>query len=133
MSFQKFEWSDELSIGVEKMDQQHQNLVRKINKLIEDINHDSPDVLKDFQEMAKFVIEHFEDEEKYMESIEFPNLEIHKNIHKQLLERVGEFGQAIESGNLDKGQLINFLKMWLKSHIMGIDMKYGEHAKKVAA
>jgi len=133
MSFQKFEWSDELSIGVEKMDQQHQNLVKKINLLIEDINHDSPEVLKDFQEMAKFVIEHFDDEEKYMESIEFPNLEIHRNIHKQLLEKVGEFGQAIESGNLDKGQLINFLKMWLKSHIMGIDMKYGEHAKKVAA
>ncbi|MCR9205124.1 MAG: bacteriohemerythrin [Halobacteriovoraceae bacterium] len=133
MDFQKFEWSEELSIGVDQMDQQHKNLVNKINLLIEDINCDSPNILKDFQELGRFVVEHFNDEEIYMESIEFPNLEIHKNIHKQLLEKVGEYGQSIESGNLDKGQLINFLKMWLKSHIMGIDMKYGEHAKKIAA
>jgi hemerythrin len=133
MNHPKFEWSDELSVGVDMMDKQHQNLIDKINILIEDINNDSPDILKDFSALGGFVVEHFNDEEKYMESIEFPNLEIHKNIHKQLLEKVGEFGQMIESGNLDKGQLVNFLKMWLKSHIMGIDMKYGEHAKKVAA
>lgn len=133
MNHPKFEWSQELCIGVDMMDKQHQNLVDKINVLIEDINNDSPNILKDFQDLGGFVVEHFEDEEKYMASIEFPNLEIHKNIHKQLLEKVGEFGQMIESGNLDKGQLVNFLKMWLKSHIMGIDMKYGEHAKKIAA
>lgn len=133
MEHKQFEWSDELSVGVHEMDQQHKILIDKINILIEDLNQDSPHILRDFGELGKYVIEHFNDEEVYMEKINFPSLATHKTIHKQLLEKVGEFQGIIESGNLDKGKLINFLKMWLKSHIMGIDMKYGEHANKNVA
>lgn len=133
MNHPKFEWSNELSVGVDSMDHQHKTIVDKINLLIDDINNDSPNILKDFGDLGAFVVEHFQDEEVFMESINFPSLSIHKNIHKQLLDKVGEFAGKIEDGSYDKGQLINFLKMWLKSHIMGIDMKYGEHAKKSAA
>ncbi|MCF8059334.1 MAG: bacteriohemerythrin [Bacteriovoracaceae bacterium] len=133
MKFDTFKWSDELSIGVTAMDNQHKVLIDKINTLIDDLSEDSPNSHKDFQALAGYVVEHFNDEEKYMESIGFPGLPIHKNIHKQLLEKVGEFDEDIRIGTVDKMKLISFLKMWLKSHIMGIDMKYGDFSQEKSA
>ncbi len=133
MKLETFLWTDDLSIGVTAMDDQHKILIDKINTLIDDLNSDGPNAYSDYKELARFVIEHFEDEENFMESINFPGLPIHRNIHKQLLEKVGEFDDDIRDGVVDKVKLVSFLKMWLKSHIMGIDMKYGAHAKTNAA
>lgn len=133
MKLETFVWTDELSVGVDAMDDQHKELVTKINKLVEDLAGDSPEAYNDFKDLAGFVVQHFDDEEKFMESVGYPGLDTHKVIHKQLLDKVGGFEGDIKDGSVDKFQLINFLKMWLRSHIMGIDMKYGEHANKGAA
>jgi hemerythrin len=134
MTLEKFKWEDKLSVGVSEMDDQHKMLVEKINSLIDTLeNGDSSKVLSSFGELAGFVIQHFEDEEKLMESHGFPGLEGHKLIHKNLLDQVGGFKAEIESGDLDSKKLVNFLKFWLSSHIMGIDSKYGEHINKNAA
>jgi hemerythrin-like metal-binding protein len=133
MKLESFEWSEELSVGITKMDDQHKTLIEKINQLVTDLAQDDPQAYSDFKDLAGFVVEHFSDEEMYMESISYPGLATHKVIHKQLLEKVGEFEGSIRDGSVDKFKLINFLKMWLRSHIMGIDMKYGEHAQKNVA
>lgn len=133
MKIDTFTWTDELSVGVNEMDDQHKVLIDKINKLVVDLNDESPNAYGDFQDLAGFVVKHFSDEEAFMEQSGYPGLDTHKVIHKQLLEKVGSFDGSIKDGSVDKFQLINFLKMWLRSHIMGIDMKYGEHANKGAA
>ena len=134
MSLEKFEWEDKLSVGVNEMDQQHKTLIKKINSLIDTLEGgDTGKILSSFGELAGFVIQHFEEEEKLMEDAGFPGLGWHKLIHKNLLDQVGGFKGEIESGNLDSKKLVNFLKFWLTSHIMGIDVKYGEHINKNAA
>lgn len=133
MKLETFEWSDDLSVGVHEMDDQHKELIIKINKLVVDLSEDSPKAYQDFKDLAGFVVQHFKDEEEFMAKIEYPGLDTHKVIHTQLLEKVGEFEGDIKTGSVDKFKLITFLKMWLRSHIMGIDMKYGEHAQKSAA
>jgi hemerythrin len=133
MKIESFIWTDELSVGVNEMDDQHKVLIDKINKLVVDLNDDSPNAYSDFQELAGYVVKHFEDEEAFTDKCAYPGLDTHKVIHKQLLEKVGSFDSSIKDGSVDKFALMNFLKMWLCSHIMGIDMKYGEHANKDAA
>lgn len=128
-----FEWTDELELGVHKMDDQHKVLIDKINILIARLDEGGAPPIQEFKDLAKYVILHFDDEEKYMEKIEYPGLEVHKTIHKQLLSKVSAFQEELEAGVLEKDRLINFLKMWLRSHIMGIDMKYGSFSKEMAA
>ncbi len=130
MTLAKFEWSNDLVLGVDSMDHQHKVLVNKINDLVEELNkEEGANLLRPFQELAKFVIEHFQDEEAYMQSINFPGFAVHKQIHIQLLDKVGSFQSQVADGSVDRLKLAEFLKMWLKSHIMGIDAKYGEYSK----
>ena len=125
-----FEWTNELELGVQEMDDQHKVIINKINTLIESMNKDqSFSVKSSFDDLCKYTIHHFEEEEVYMDSISFPGATTHKLIHKNLLEKMGEISKEIDAGNLDKEGLISFLKMWLRSHIMGIDNKYGEYSK----
>ena len=130
---QLFEWNDELELGVSEMDDQHKVLIDKINCLITKLDEENSAPIEEFKNLASYVVLHFDDEEKYMSEINYPGLEVHKTIHKQLLGKVSEFQVKLENGDLEKDKLINFLKMWLRSHIMGIDMKYGTFSKEMAA
>lgn len=127
MKLQKFEWIPELQLGVNEMDHQHQNIVKKINTLIDALEA-KKDILPKFDDLAKYTVEHFSEEEKYMESMNYPEITIHKEIHKQLLAKVALHREDIEKGEVNEFKLINFLNMWLRSHIMGIDKKYGNFA-----
>ena len=122
----KFEWSDELSVGVSEMDDQHQILLSKINNLAEALEEGSNEnVVSCLDDMAEFVVIHFRDEEALMEKESFEGLDNHKKIHARLLEQVGEIRADVVKGEFEKEQVVTFLKMWLAGHIMGIDKEYG--------
>jgi len=120
----KFLWKDDLSVGVNEMDNQHKELIGYINDLVEEIESEG-NVLSRFDTMANFVVKHFQEEEELMEANKFEGVGPHKLIHKQLLQRVGEFRESIINKELEPERLIAFLRMWLTSHIKGIDAKYG--------
>lgn len=131
--YRKFIWTDKLDLHIAEMDREHKILVARINDLVVELdnNNRSPNlaaVQKAFTALAEYTTEHFSDEEKYMESIGYPQLHSHQRIHKKLLQQVGEFGKALEAGQLDDIKLIAFLRNWLISHIMGVDMQYSAHA-----
>lgn len=130
----KFNWEDSLSVGVDAMDDQHKVLINGINELMEVIDTASnEEILKRYSALGDFVVKHFTDEEAFMESIGYEGLASHKIIHEKLLAQLGDFAKEIEAGTLDSNKLFQFLQFWLKSHIMGIDTKYGEVAKKQSA
>ena len=52
----------------------------------------------------------------------------HKQIHHNLLAKVGEFGKTINTGSFDSVALVAFLNDWLVKHIMGVDMKYARYS-----
>ncbi|GAB4014078.1 MAG: hypothetical protein Fur0010_11690 [Bdellovibrio sp.] len=129
-----FEWTEQLVLGVDSMDKQHHHLVNLINLLVDELNKDnSTQVKPKFETLCQFVVKHFQDEESLMQKEGFVGVETHKVIHKQLLDKVGVFAEALNKGTLDKAALMSFLTMWLKSHIMGIDRKYGDHIKSKKA
>ncbi len=129
----KFIWNDEYLIGVDAMDNQHKILVTKINNLVDSLNADNFSLSKNhYDDLVVYVVKHFSEEEVFMDSIGYLGLSTHKIIHKKLLTTVGEFNDSITDGSVNKKEFFNFLKFWLKSHIMGIDVKYAEIAKAVA-
>ena len=121
----EIKWDDSLSIGVEAMDKQHQILIDYIGDLVKAVETDS-NALRAFDTLAEYVVKHFKEEEEFMASINFEGLDSHKIIHQDLLKRVGGYREQIESNTLDAEALFSFLRVWLTSHIKGIDAKYGK-------
>lgn len=129
--FNKFIWNSKLDLGVSAMDDEHKKLVGKINALVSALELHSAG--KDqalletcFEDLASYTTEHFHHEEVFMESIQYPQFKSHRKIHENLLGQMGMFGKQIKNGTLDDLKLISFLRNWLISHIMGVDMQYAD-------
>lgn len=127
-----FEWNEKLDLGVKDMNGEHQKLIDLMNHLY-DLNHanaSKAEVGGAVKALADWTITHFEHEEAFMESIDYPELKTHRLIHENLLAQLKEHMEAYEAGSnnqLDE-KFFLFLKVWLTGHIMGIDMKYGKFA-----
>lgn len=128
------EWSDELNVGVNSMNDQHKVLLDLMNTL-----HDKFKAQAEFEELKVTLdllkdktIKHFKDEEAFMESFAYEKLKSHKAIHKQLLENFGKHYQSFLDEKALNDDFFNFLQLWLRAHIKGIDKQYGEASKKAA-
>jgi len=129
-----FEWDSALDVGVDAMNQQHKILISMMDKLYTQngVNTPKNQLVENVDELFAFVIKHFKEEENFMASIHFPNLEAHKRLHQNLLNDLKNLGDEFKQNNEEKlsSEFIIFLKFWLSTHIMGIDSKYGIYAKQ---
>ena len=129
------EWSDELDIKVNDMNDQHKGLLDIMNQLFDQFNQGANFLILNalLTQLAQKTIEHFREEEIFMESIGYTGLDSHKQIHQKLLETLDEHIEAFNQSRELNRQFFDFLRLWLRSHIMGIDTKYAEVAQKQAA
>lgn len=120
------EWDESLDVRVQAMNDEHIELIRLMNIVFE-VNGNGRDAVgASLSDLVNYTVEHFDNEEAYMESVGFDGLKTHKLIHKSLLERVGEFVEEFTTSGSDvlPDDLFDFLKFWLVTHIKGIDTKY---------
>lgn len=120
------EWNDSLDVKVKAMNDEHKELIRLMNDLYDKVEAKAnKEILtKSLVALKEYTIKHFEDEEKYMESIDFAELKTHKNIHKALLDKLAGFEEKfLTTGGIGQ-DFFDFLSFWLRSHIKGIDTKY---------
>lgn len=132
---QKFVWNDKLELGVHQMDEEHKILIQKINTLVEALEaqytkKNKPVLLSSFNDFADYTAIHFAEEEMFMQSINYAQYSSHKRIHEKLLEQVGAYGKLILNDQLDDKKLVSFLRNWLMSHIMGVDMQYANFSRE---
>jgi hemerythrin-like metal-binding protein len=122
-------WKDEYSLGIEKIDRQHQHLIEIVNKII-----DQPLSLGDtdltantIKEMVCYARQHFADEEKLMRRYGYPNLEAHKKEHNYFIDTNADLAIGfMNNKNTTGGEIAEFLSIWLTNHILKTDMKYKE-------
>lgn len=110
MDGQMMTWQDEYNIGVEIIDKEHQRLFKILNKLFY-FDEEEKKNQRACQEGIKYLkthaVKHFADEEEYMASVGYPDLEQHRRIHagfrehtlpalEQELERTGYAQEAME-------------------------------------
>jgi hemerythrin-like metal-binding protein len=82
--------------------------------------------------LAKHAVRHFADEEAYMARIKFPELDRHKRIHTELVAKVSAYATTFEASGQLIQEYFDFLTVWLKAHICGIDARYGKHHQAAA-
>lgn len=127
-----FEWNDRFKLDVSSMDQEHQILIEKMNSFLSSLNQNNLESIKmKFSDLANYTVKHFEDEEAFMASVNFPLLANHKKIHQDLVSKVLAYQENLNQGKLQKQLISNFLKNWLGLHIVGQDKKYALHSRNV--
>lgn len=135
MAQELFQWDKQYELKVGAMDDEHKKLIALMNSLHKKYESKAPffEQLAAFKELANFTVKHFADVEAFMAAIKFPSLEIHKIIHKQLLEKIFHFSAEIEKSKSISPDIFGFLKTWLTAHILGVDTQYAEHSRKKAS
>ena len=124
------EWTKDLSVGIEEIDEQHKVLVDLVNIMHEAIHqrHGSELVRETLGKLADYTRIHFAVEESLMRILHYPDYEAHKAQHETLLQHVVELTEKVDSGRTAIGfELMHFLKVWLTKHIMESDKHYGYH------
>ena len=121
------EWNDSYSVGIDKIDRQHQKLVTFLNELYEAMQQGKgKDVLgKVLTDMVLYTKTHFATEEQLMSQYGFPEYSGHKAIHEKMAAKVLSLKKQFTDGSLSSPiQITNFLKDWLAKHINETDKKY---------
>lgn len=120
-------WSPNLSVGVEALDSDHQELIDLLNRLDADVErasgHDT--VSRSLDELISRTETHFRREEEIMELEEYPQAEHHAMIHQALMEEVQAFRREIAAGMELGPEITEFIKRWLISHIIESDKHLG--------
>lgn len=129
-----FVWNDELDINVDNMNEQHKILIGIMNELY-DLNGKhatKTELTSAVKKLDSYTRFHFLDEERYMESIGYNDLERHKLIHKNLLteleKHINDFAKHHRGLSDD---FFYFLRYWLSTHIRHIDRKYGDEPSQL--
>lgn len=121
-------WLNEYNIGVESLDREHRQLFRIINKLFL-LKKEGIDNQWTCEEGIKFfntyTLSHFDTEEKYMASINYEGLEVHKEIHRGFREHtLPSLEKELQRDNYSQEAVDHFLGVcsgWLISHILTDD------------
>ena len=125
-------WSDELSVGIQEIDEQHKILVDLLNSLYLAIreHHGNEATVKILNDLVDYTRIHFAVEESLLRVLDYPEYESHKHHHELLIEQINELSRKIENGKHVGFELLHFLKNWLTRHILEEDMEYVPHLLK---
>lgn len=121
------EWSEDLSVGIEEIDEQHKVLLGLVNQMHAAIKsrqgNEAVGVI--LEELADYTRIHFSVEESLMRILHYPDYEEHRRYHEVLINQLAEIRDKLEGGNAAVGfELMHFLKVWLTKHIGEEDNKY---------
>ena len=129
-------WSEKFVTGIPSIDEQHMELVKMVNELHRAMKRkagteQAGDILT---RLADYTGYHFGHEEALFEEYGYPEKKEHKQIHDDLVAKVGEFKTEFENGRAALSMdLMTFLTDWLKNHILKTDMAYVSHLKEKGA
>lgn len=127
-------WTDELSVGVELIDQEHQLMFEKAGQLFDagkkgQAKEEIASLLLFLDEYTK---KHFADEEKYMASVSYPELEKQKTMHRGFIGELDKLKKDYIDSGSNISVIMNANQMvidWLVKHIANEDKKIGAYVK----
>lgn len=121
----KLVWNKQYEIGIDIIDKEHRKLFRILNKLFDFGQQERKsqwvcrEAVKYFKDHA---LQHFLDEEGYMESVGYAELEMHKRIHRNFRDTtLPALEKELESTEYSEDAVDHFLGVcagWLIGHTL---------------
>ena len=119
-----FDWSDELSVGNQFIDNDHKKLIKMINNFHNAMQEGRGKevISKVLNNLFIYTSEHFKREEDEMLRIKYALFEDHRRKHQQLISQVENLQTDLDNGKIMlTTKVSDFLKDWLYSHILQTD------------
>ena len=119
-------WSKEYELGIPSIDEQHKELFKQVDTLLDPGKADRIKATFDF--LGSYVIKHFGHEEMLHAKSNYPGAAAHKKMHADLIATYKDMKEQFEKNPGKEGTLV--LKMsrvlfdWLKTHIKGADKDF---------
>jgi hemerythrin len=129
-----FQWTEDLSTGVDDIDTQHKELILRLNTLLEACSNQKgrDDVGRFLGYLSEYVAFHFAAEEREMTCYHYPGLAAHEQEHEHFKKVVGGLKRDVG----EHGAGINVVLMtvrsscdWLVNHIKKTDKAMAEYLK----
>ncbi|MCX8031377.1 MAG: bacteriohemerythrin [Thermodesulfovibrionales bacterium] len=132
-------WTEELAIGINIIDEQHKELIDRINSLVESIRQHAckykiSDTIKFLEDYVQI---HFNEEEKYMLNYQYPYYGHHKSQHEFFKKELANLKPELlkleggsKPGSYELSVATNQLVVdWILDHIANVDKKLGMYLK----
>lgn len=132
-------WRDKYQVGVPLIDEQHEELFKRVNNFIEIIRAGDPwqnkiqSVNETLEFMKLYVVEHFRDEEEYQQKVAYPKFVEHKSVHNNMVNYVLEVSSEYEKSGYDEKLIKQFagkLLSWLINHVVTEDQHIANYVAK---
>ena len=120
-------WTQDLSVKIAEIDNQHKELVNLINILHDSMKEEKgKDALrKALNDLVDYTVYHFETEERLFRKYDYPDYLSHKKEHDDLIKQVLKLTREYERDEVViTADLLSFLEKWLDNHIINVDKKY---------
>jgi hemerythrin len=127
------QWTDDLLIGIAKIDAQHRELYRAVASLHEAVRQQRLDeVPVTLEFLDSYIAEHFAEEEEEMAQASYPALERHRAIHRAFVEEFTRFRDRFEAEGVSPPLVVELshrLVDWLRDHVRRIDGEMGRYLR----
>ncbi|MHC1744390.1 MAG: bacteriohemerythrin [Syntrophobacteraceae bacterium] len=126
------EWTDQLSVAVLGMDEQHKRFLAILNELHQAMKQGKGTtviggILKD---LAQYTEYHFGEEEALMRKHNYPELAYQLEAHRRFEAKVAELRNRYAGGDESVVfETLTTVRDWLINHIQKMDKKYGPYVK----
>ncbi len=124
-----YEMKQEYMLGIESIDNEHAKLFEIADRLYNLINFEFiPDkfdyIMLVIEELQKYTVEHFKNEEAYMESIHYKKMFSQKVDHMNFVNKIKEFTPDSIDADQEESlkELLKFITDWLVEHILEKDL-----------
>ncbi|NLA60739.1 MAG: hemerythrin family protein [Firmicutes bacterium] len=123
-------WTDELSVGVDEIDNQHKELISRVAGLLSAMakGKGKDEVTETLDFLADYVVFHFSSEERIMREHAYPGFTHHRQQHLFFTERVKGLRDRLAQEGPSSSLAIQsqrLLSDWLVNHISVIDSALG--------
>ncbi len=124
-------WTPALALGHEEIDSQHQELFRRVDRLVEALEAgDRERVARFFDFLGTYVVDHFAAEERLMVESHFPGYNVHRAAHERFIRDYQSLRKLHEDSGASAAVAVKartWLAQWLTHHIGSTDQLLGRY------
>lgn len=120
-------WSDDFSVELDEVDEQHKWLFDATNRLHDETNkavHSREVIGEIIEGLMDYTMNHFIMEEEMFQRYAYPQAQVHKAQHDKFTASILHTLTDFENGADVENEVLETLKNWLVQHILKTDTSY---------
>lgn len=132
--FKHIVFGPELVLGIGVIDDQHKRIVHYYNNMVNSFNNDLPGMSHVLDELINYTLFHFYNEEKFLETINYPEFAGHKKKHASLLDELKALAAELRLHDSKeiKEKILSISRDWIIFHVMIEDRMYVDYYNQLS-